>query len=270
MLPRWGDLLILDEAHNVAPSSTANYVKPSIAQGDPEIVQHFEHKLFLTATPHNGYQDNFTALLEMLDDQRFARGVMPTEDQLHEVMIRRAKSELKKNWDGSSRFPERNIQPWEADYSEQEIELPPCSSATSEAHTNDDDTTTGVASGFVLRTLSGSSSPQAFAITLQKHHDRMMGLTDGEDDRRDDKPAPLKRFLQRAEDEVSADDDEAEENLADTVDVATEQMTLDDDTGAAPDAAQGGRRRRQPTRRQGQGTGEVARCQYPSERPMVR
>ena len=57
-----------------------------------------------------------------------------------------------------------------------------------------------------------------------------MGLTDGEDDRRDDKPAPLKRFLRRAENEVSADDEEAEENLADTVDVATGQMTLGDNT----------------------------------------
>jgi len=233
MLPRWGDLLILDEAHNVAPSSTANYVKPSDrTKAIREIVQHFEHKLFLTATPHNGYQDSFTALLEMLDDQRFARGVMPTEDQLHEVMIRRMKSELKKNWDGSSRFPERNIQPLEADYSEQEIELHALLQRYSETHTKDDDTTTGVASGFVLKTLKKRlfSSPQAFAITLQKHHDRVMGLVDDEDDRRDDKPAPLKRFLQRAEDEVSADDEEAEENLADTVDVATGQMNLDDDT----------------------------------------
>ena len=96
-----------------------------------------------------------------------------------------------------------------------------------------------------------------------------MGLTDGEDDRRDDKPAPLKRFLRRAENEVSADDEEAEENLADTVDVATGQMTLGDNTLELSDAAQGGRRRRQPTRRQGQGAREVARHQHPPERPLV-
>ena len=33
-----------------------------------------EHRLFLSATPHNGYQESFTALLEMVDDHRFARG----------------------------------------------------------------------------------------------------------------------------------------------------------------------------------------------------
>lgn len=233
MLPRWGDLLILDEAHNVAPSSTANYVKPSDrTKAIREIVQHFEHKLFLTATPHNGYQDSFTALLEMLDDQRFARGVMPEPEQLHQVMIRRMKSELKKNWDGSSRFPERHIQPLEADYSDKERELHSLLQRYSEAHTKDDSTSQGVAGGFVLKTLKKRlfSSPQAFAITIQKHHDRVMGLVDDEDDRRDDKPAPLKRFLQRAEDEAPADDEEAEEALAETVEVATRQMTLDGDT----------------------------------------
>ena len=38
---------------------------------------HFKHRLFLSATPHNGYQESFTALLEIIDDQRFARGVKP-------------------------------------------------------------------------------------------------------------------------------------------------------------------------------------------------
>ena len=35
----------------------------------------------LTATPHNGYQESFTSLLELLDDQRFARNIMPEEKQ---------------------------------------------------------------------------------------------------------------------------------------------------------------------------------------------
>jgi hypothetical protein len=42
-----------------------------------------------TAMPHNGYSESFTALLELLDNQRFARGVMPDQAQLGAVMVRR-------------------------------------------------------------------------------------------------------------------------------------------------------------------------------------
>ncbi|NTW37834.1 MAG: DEAD/DEAH box helicase, partial [Syntrophobacteraceae bacterium] len=40
------------------------------------------HKLFLTATPHNGYRESFSALLELLDNQRFSRGTEPDRRQL--------------------------------------------------------------------------------------------------------------------------------------------------------------------------------------------
>ena len=57
-----------------------------------------------------------------------------------------------------------------------------------------------------------------------------MGLVADENDRRAERPAPLRRFLQQAEEEQPADDDEAEETLADTVEVATRQMDLNAST----------------------------------------
>jgi hypothetical protein len=33
----------------------------------------FAHRLFLSATPHNGHSNSFSALLKMLDPQRFFR-----------------------------------------------------------------------------------------------------------------------------------------------------------------------------------------------------
>ena len=62
------------------------------------LTPHFEHKLFLSATPHNGYRESFSALLEMLDSQRFACAVPPNRAQLDAVMVRRMKSELKLRW----------------------------------------------------------------------------------------------------------------------------------------------------------------------------
>jgi len=35
----------------------------------------FEHRLFLSATPHNGHPNSFATLLEILDPQRFTRGI---------------------------------------------------------------------------------------------------------------------------------------------------------------------------------------------------
>jgi superfamily II DNA or RNA helicase len=67
--PRRFDLLILDEAHNCAPSGRSKYATDSLrTEAVRLLAPHFEHKLFLTATPHNGYPESFTALLELLGD----------------------------------------------------------------------------------------------------------------------------------------------------------------------------------------------------------
>src|SRR5438552_14027823 len=108
--PRRFDLLIVDEAHNVAPSGTGRYATDSLRTAAIRMLApHFEHKLFLSATPHNGYPESFSALLELLDNQRFARIFPPDQKQLEVVMVRRMKSELKLRWDGSRRFAERVV-----------------------------------------------------------------------------------------------------------------------------------------------------------------
>lgn len=56
------------------------------------LAPHFEHKLFLTATPHNGYVESFSALLELLDNQRFARGIPPDPEALRRVIVSRLKN----------------------------------------------------------------------------------------------------------------------------------------------------------------------------------
>jgi hypothetical protein len=76
-----------------------------------ELTPHFEHRLFLTATPHNGYTLTFSGLLELLDPVRFAQTTTLTESdhrQIHTVMVRRLKSEL--NGDTQpTRFPIRTV-----------------------------------------------------------------------------------------------------------------------------------------------------------------
>ena len=95
--PRQFDLLIVDEAHNVAPSGRGKYTTDSLRTlAIRRLAPHFEHRLFLSATPHNGYPESFTALLELLDNQRFARGVAPDRTQLQAIMVRRLKCAVNK------------------------------------------------------------------------------------------------------------------------------------------------------------------------------
>jgi SNF2 family DNA or RNA helicase len=71
-----GSLLIVDEAHNAAPSSGVRYsIDSMLTRAVRELAPRFAHRLFLSATPHNGHPNSFAALLELLDPQRFCRGV---------------------------------------------------------------------------------------------------------------------------------------------------------------------------------------------------
>ncbi|HEX5054199.1 MAG TPA: DISARM system SNF2-like helicase DrmD [Planctomycetota bacterium] len=98
-------LLIFDEAHHAAPSSGAKYaIDSQITRAMRDLARRFEHRLFLSATPHNGHSNSFSALLEILDPQRFIRGVPVTEGNLRAVLVRRLKEDLRQLQGG---FPRR-------------------------------------------------------------------------------------------------------------------------------------------------------------------
>lgn len=97
------DILIVDEAHHVAPatpsrggdSSNKRYaVDSQRTVAVRALSERCEHRLFLSATPHNGYTESFTALLEMIDPQRFARGADLDEKALREIAVRRLKRDI--------------------------------------------------------------------------------------------------------------------------------------------------------------------------------
>lgn len=104
---RPGSLFILDEAHHAAPSSGQRYAIDSrITRAIRDLAPRFEHRLFLSATPHNGHSNSFSALLEILDPQRFCRGVKVRPKDVQDVMVRRLKEDLRSI---GSAFPQRVV-----------------------------------------------------------------------------------------------------------------------------------------------------------------
>jgi SNF2 family DNA or RNA helicase len=104
---RPSSLFILDEAHHAAPSSGARYaIDSKITKAVRDLAARFEHRLFLSATPHNGHSNSFSALLELLDPQRFTRGVKVVKRNLDSVMVRRLKEDIRALYGG---FPKRKV-----------------------------------------------------------------------------------------------------------------------------------------------------------------
>jgi ERCC4-related helicase len=221
--PRKFDLLICDEAHNCAPSGRGRYATDSMrTQALQQLVPHFEHKLFLTATPHNGYPESFSALLELLDNQRFARSTTPDRNQLKAVMVRRMKSELPPKWDGSPRFPKRELEPLEVPYTSEEKAIHEALKEYAQLRAKRvKDATEKMATEFVLKTLKKRlfSSPAAFASTLEQHEKSLREAKRAKVSR---KPSVgiLKRELDRI-DEDYADDTDFDEATSDALDAAS-------------------------------------------------
>lgn len=106
-MPR--SVFVLDEAHAAAPASASRYAVDShTTTAVRDIASRFEHRIFSSATPHNGHSNSFAALLEILDPARFTRGV-PVESvaELEPIMVRRSKAELAAL--GVGGYPKREV-----------------------------------------------------------------------------------------------------------------------------------------------------------------
>ncbi len=235
--PRKFDLLVVDEAHNVAPAAGAHYALESQRTLFVRAIgPHFQHRLFLTATPHNGYTESFTSLLELLDDQRFARNILPDEKRLSQVMIRRLKSDLV-DAQGNPLYARRTLQALEVPYTADEREIHRkldgyCVSREKDAGKAGN----GFGTAFVNRLLKKRllSSPAAFTSTVEKH---VASLSEARPAKQD---AMAERILHKAilkADEDYADDQEVENAQAEAIEEATrrsmpltaeQQATLDE------------------------------------------
>jgi superfamily II DNA or RNA helicase len=178
---RW-DLVVMDEAHKAAAHYFGTELKTTLrfelAQllGNPERTRHF---LLMTATPHNGNEEDFQAWLSLVDPERFhgraKQALTPAE--VADVMRRMVKEELIK-FDGTRLFPARVAQTLR-------YKLSPAEDALYEAVTAYVREEMGRAEqlegkkkgmvGFALTVLQRrlASSPHAIAESLRRRRERL-------------------------------------------------------------------------------------------------
>jgi superfamily II DNA or RNA helicase len=198
------DLLIVDEVHNCTPAGRTGARDSDRSRMLRSISSHFEHKLFLTATPHNGYRESFTALLEMLDPLRFSRGQTFSQDALKLVQVRRLKDDITDSL-GRRKFAQRHVKKIPVGLSPVEEQMCQdldayCESRLSRA-TRDDQ----FAIQFALTMLKKRflSSPEAFWLSLQTH------TKSAQAEERAPDPELTRRLSERSQEDWDDDDEKA-------------------------------------------------------------
>lgn len=105
------DLIVVDEAHKLSASYFGNDIKRTkrflLGEQLRGITRHF---LLMTATPHNGKEEDFQLFMSLIDPDRFGRKIKSGEKtspaDVSDLMRRMVKEDLRR-FDGSRLFPER-------------------------------------------------------------------------------------------------------------------------------------------------------------------
>jgi superfamily II DNA or RNA helicase len=226
------DLVVFDEAHKLAAHFFGNKLeKTGRFKLAEKLGAQTRHLLLMTATPHNGKEEDFQLFLSLLDSDRFYGKF---RDGVHKVdcsdLIRRMVKEKLVKFDGTPLFPERRA--YTVNY-----ELSNLEAALYEAVTDYVKTEMGKADqlegkrkgsvGFALTALQRrlASSPEAIFQSLRRRRERLERRL-----REEQSSARGGRLLAETLAGVPEDDDdlnaEEQENLEETlVDQATASQT---------------------------------------------
>lgn len=174
------DLIVVDEAHKMSATVWGGEIKYTkrfqLGRLLSSITRHF---LLLTATPHNGKEEDFQLFMSLIDQDRF-EGVARSGHQavdVSDVMRRLVKEDLLK-FDGTPLFPERRAYTVNYDLSPLESKLYTAVTDYVQEEFNradqlnsDRKTTVGFALTILQRRLA--SSPEAIYQSLKRRRERL-------------------------------------------------------------------------------------------------
>lgn len=179
------DLIIVDEAHKLSASYFGNKVKKTkrflLGELLGSITRHF---LLMTATPHNGKEEDFQIWLSLLDGDRFygrfREGAHKVD--VSDMMRRMVKEELLK-FDGTPLFPERRAYTANYELSDAEAALYAAVTDYVRNEMNRADNLDGKRRGtvgFALTQLQRrlASSPEAIYQSLKRRQKRLEARLD--------------------------------------------------------------------------------------------
>jgi superfamily II DNA or RNA helicase len=232
------DLVIVDEAHRMSASYFGNEVKRTKRfLFGRNLGQNARHLLLMTATPHNGKEEDFQLFLSLLDHDRFEgrprdgmRAVQPAD-----LMRRLVKEEL--YWfDGRPLFPERRAYTVSYKLSAAEAELYSLVTDYVREEMNRADRVEGAARnnvGFALMSLQRrlASSPRAIWVSLKRRRERLQARLEEEQIRARGQLSQVLRGPLRdldAEDLEEMPDEELEALENEAIDTASTARTLDE------------------------------------------
>lgn len=174
------DLIVCDEAHKMSATIWGGEVKYTkrfqLGRLMSNITRNF---LLLTATPHNGKEDDFHLFLSLIDPERFegTHGNTQQAVDVSDVMRRLVKEELLK-FDGKPLFPERiaytvnyDLSPLEAQLYTAVTEYVQEEFNRADKLNNERKTTVGFALTILQRRLA--SSPEAIYQSLRRRRERL-------------------------------------------------------------------------------------------------
>ena len=176
------DLIVCDEAHKMSATVWGGEVKYTkrfqVGRLLSSITNHF---LLLTATPHNGKEEDFQLFMSLIDQDRF-EGIARSGTQavdVTDVMRRLVKEDLLK-FDGTPLFPERRVYTVNYDLSDREAALYNAVKDYVQEEFNradnlekDRKNTVGFALTILQRRLA--SSPEAIYQSLKRRRERLEG-----------------------------------------------------------------------------------------------
>ncbi|NLL89460.1 MAG: DEAD/DEAH box helicase [Firmicutes bacterium] len=100
----WWDIIVIDEAHNVATRGAQQAQRARLAQ---LLSERSDTLIMLSATPHDGRAESFASLMNMLDPTAIADPRNYTQEDIKGLFIRRFKKDVQDQVHGT--FQERRI-----------------------------------------------------------------------------------------------------------------------------------------------------------------